>query len=112
VTKRKKDEKPRREHKVGRSTGYETDGESYWIAPTHMSSWDAIDKDEAGLRALVAAINSHLQQQYTTVAARRKAWWKHVAEDIGIESTGDLTYEPDTGRLWRAKKNDAGTSPE
>ena len=35
-----------REHKMGKHTGYDTNGVDFWVAPTWKNQWSAMDAEE------------------------------------------------------------------
>ena len=82
----------RRVHKAGKTSGYETDGESYWLAPMFKDQFDALIDEHEAINSLVAVIQSHAADRFASINKRKRALWNRVLEDLGIERGSGVMY--------------------
>ena len=101
---------PKRGHKTGktRGYGYQTDGESYWIAQCYAQEMDAFLDEARAIADLVAALNTDLLRRNTVLAQGRRQWWHKVCADLGITYEDRWVYL--NGRVSPAPAE--GRSPE
>ena len=90
-----------RVHAMGKWTGYKTDGESRWVAPSHKDSYDKIADAENGINDLIRALNDDFLRRREVIAGQRRQWWAHLAEDLGLKEVDGWSYSPRDGRLYK-----------
>jgi len=88
-----------RVRKVGLSTGYETDGTNYWLAPTHVDAWGEIQDEAIALDAIIAATLQTVAEVRRRVEARRRRWWDSVYRDLGLDQSVPYSFNRMEGRL-------------
>lgn len=108
----KKAKPKQREHKTGKTNGYgyDTDGESYWIAPCYSDSFAKIQDERNGMKALIDTLNDDFARRHTALAARSRELWKTVSADLGINSDEDWTFHD--GRIFRKPKQTPDTKAQ
>ena len=94
----------KREHKAGKTHGfgYETDGESYWIAPCYTDTIDNINDERNGIAQLIAALNEDFTRRQAALSTRSRKWWADVLADLGLNIEDGWTYS--RGRIFKEPK--------
>lgn len=86
------EDKPKRERKMGKSTGYETDGESFWLAPGLVDDWGAIQDQERALDSIVIAMTNSVANARIHVEALRRKWWDRIYSDLELDTSVRYTF--------------------
>ena len=88
-----------REHKMGKHTGYDTNGVDFWVAPTWKNQWSAMDAEEVGVTRLVENTNAFAQRFYTEIRKRRLAWWDEIYDELGLDREIKYLFDRLTSKL-------------
>jgi len=78
-----KKKRPMREHRDGKFTGYEIEGDKLYLAPCDINTIDKLLVEERGLATYVRDLNRFIEERYRDLALREDAWWQRIAENVG-----------------------------
>lgn len=95
----------KREHKRGQRTAYETDGESYWLAPLHVDAWGPIHDQERALNATLETVVKTVAEARRSVQAQARRWWDDVYRDLDLDRSVTYTFDRMEGKLSPVSKN-------
>ena len=73
------------EHRIGKYTGYDIDGDRISPAPVHVDAMERLREQEVGIRTLLDAVNSYAQRSFAELERQRHEWWVRLSEDLGID---------------------------
>lgn len=98
----------KREHKNGKHTGYETDGERYWLAPMLVEQFGQIQDQERALDAIIEATVRTVAEARRHNEAQRRRWWDAVYNDLGLDKSVDYSFKRIEGVLAPPKPENKG----
>ena len=92
----------KRVHKMGKQYGYETDGESYWLAPGLKEMLDAVLDERTALYDLLTRNQEYVNVRLTASLRRQRAAWARIFDELGItRGSGELySYSAGDGRIY------------
>jgi siroheme synthase (precorrin-2 oxidase/ferrochelatase) len=88
-----------RKRKVGVSTGYETDGVNYWLAPSHVEAWGSTSDQAAALDAIIEATVRTVAEARRHVEAMRRRWWDSVYADLELDKSVQYSFNRLEGKV-------------
>lgn len=81
-------------HHVGQFHGYyvRADG-AIELSPGLTDPMNDLTAEAIGLRRLLETTNEHVATRFSRISKDRRAWWKRVADDIGIDPADNWVFD-------------------
>ena len=93
-----KNRKPTREHKSGKSTGYDIEGEAYYLAPTYLERFLELAQRRQALEQLLKTVLAFVEDGYRHLSSANGKLFSTISEDLGIDTT-TMIYELSTNTM-------------
>ena len=72
-------------HRMGKRTGYTLIDGKYFLAPVLTQRIDELAAQLAGLQGFLKCVSRFCTDEFQRIEVGRVAWWKDVADDIGLD---------------------------
>ena len=79
------------EHKMGKFTGYDTDGEGWKVAPCYQERMQRILEEYSGVKKLVDDVSAFAAKRNAEIEHEKTKLWNEIREDLGI-TIADLNF--------------------
>ena len=91
-----------RKHEMSKSRAwrFDTDGESYWVAPRIRAELEEILSEFNAARMVAETLTNHLNAVWVAIEKRKLRWWDQVYEELSLSRAVRYQVDIIEGRVW------------